>query len=1039
MRDQPKKQRCPHCHASNSADSLYCSSCGSPLAVENTRSYVAEPEEVYKVSDGLDFPPGQVFAGRYLIIEELGRGGMGRVFKARDQKLGITVALKMIRPEYSSNPAVIDLFTKETLLARSLTQENIIRIFDLGESQGLPFISMEFVSGQNLGQLMRASGALTEETTVSIAGQVCQALVAAQAKGIVHRDLKPQNILVDANGRVHLADFGLAKSLEAMEATRAGGVVGTPPYLSPEQAKGEKVDTRADIYALGIIMYEMLTGRRPFQSDSTAGYIDKHIHEKPAPPSRWNSHIPPYLEKITLHCLEKDPAKRFQSAADVLKALTGPDELQSAGAARRRKRVRTALFFSTLALLLVVLGTVFLGHKKPSVPPPGGRISVAVVWFENNTGDQAFEHYRKALACEIIQNLLQSRFIRVITDDRIYEILQELDLIKNGTYSTTDLKRVATRAQADYVLHGGLSKIGNLISINTLLHRANTWELVGSHRVEDTSERNLPQMIDRLTPQVKASLIPHEQVSADFRLPITAMTSFSEAWNHYSSGMSFYNEQNYAESNRELLQALSLDPEFALALWAMAVNDTYMDKPAEAKNCLEKAMALAAKGRLSFRDQCLIRGFYGQNYEQSPSQAIDQYQKLLAVYPDDEEGNIFLGAVYRNLEDWDRAEEYFLRAQSINRRNNAVYASLSQIFMAKGQYDRARAFLQRFEGDLEPRYFFWLLSNISLCQGRLEQSLREIASALENAPDWPPFLISQGHSYLLAGDFDSAGKSYRRAAAKDPLSFHLWPTRMSLAQLALLLGHIREGRAVLSESIKFAQKTGSKSDESAFHIFSAFWNFDRGSFGPALDDAQKALALAKSSPEQNQALHVLGLVQTKMKRDTEALATAEKLKALITRTGCSKHMRYYHHLLGRYYLERNDPARAAQEATRAVALLSSQKTVDDEHGLFFESLAEALEAQGNLSGARRSREAILSLTTGRLQWETIYVTNFLRLGRLYQKLGLTNEARSAYQKFLGIWKDADRGLPEVEEARREIALLRPASIPPTSRSASSGD
>jgi len=259
----PPGRICPKCQASNFASDVHCFNCGANLEDETTLSLPDKPD-LPAATDPLDFPPGARFAGRYLIVEEIGGGATGRVFKARDTKLDQTVALKMIRPERAASPEALGFFKKETSLARSLSQENIIRVYDLGESEGVTYLTMECVAGQSLDQLLRASGPLTETAAVSIARQVCRALAAAHKKGIVHRDLKPQNILLDADGRVRVADFGLARSFELPSGKAPGRIVGTPAYMPPEQAAGSEADGRSDIYSLGVILYEMLTGRRPF-------------------------------------------------------------------------------------------------------------------------------------------------------------------------------------------------------------------------------------------------------------------------------------------------------------------------------------------------------------------------------------------------------------------------------------------------------------------------------------------------------------------------------------------------------------------------------------------------------------------------------------------------------------------------------------------------------------------------------------------------------------------------------------------------------
>ena len=1029
MRDQPRERRCPHCHSSNSAESLYCSHCGSPFEVESTQSYVAEPRQAYQAPDGLDFPPGQVFAGRYLIIEELGRGGMGRVFKAKDQKLGLTVALKMIRPEHSASAAVIDLFKKETLLARSLAQENIIRIFDLGESRGLTFISMEYVPGQNLGQVLRASGALTEDMAVSITRQVCQALAAAHSRGIVHRDLKPQNILIDPNGRVHLADFGLAKSLEALESTRAGGVVGTPAYLSPEQARGEKTDARTDIYALGVIMYEMLTGLKPFESDSAAGYIEKHIHDKPKPPSAWNPRIPSYLEKIVLRCLDKAPAKRYQGADEVLAVLAAGISSIPLPGARKRKSILAWSLAGAAALALAVFGLFHFVLRTPPGPPapPEERISVAVMYFENQTGDPNLDYLRTNLNTQVIQALLQSRYVRVITEDRLLAILNEQKLQDRQKYSTEDLKRVAAKAQVKHILQGMISKIGQEFSIYSVLHDTGTWEPVANEQEKGIGIDSLNGMVDRLIRQIKADLkLSRQQINNDIAVPVNKITTDSqEALKEYITGKMLYYERKYLESTQAFQKAIALDPGFAMAYWGIALNFQDEGKSGQVKENLARAQTLAEAGRISIRERYLIQALYATLYGPSIQKALDDYNKLVALYPDDEDGNIFLGTLYRAIEDWDLSQERFEAAQRINKYNEIVYLNLVFIYKAKGLYDKARHFLQINKDSIPETDYYYYLSEIDLCQGRLAQALDGIEKALDKAPGQPLFMILKGNCHQLRGELEAARNIYA-GVQKNPDKKQQLDATTCLAMLALQEGRYAECRSLLSEGMRQCRAAGYKTDEIDLLWYRARLELQTNNPAQALQDARNALTIARALSDldlHKQALFILGLACLRSRQDAEALQAAQELKQLVERSNNPKHMRYYHHLMGTYYREKGLTAQAADSYGVAASMLAAQHSQYDEHALYYNDLAATYEASGDLSRAEKTYENIIALTSGRLLWGDIYVRSFYHLGKIYGRKGLTEKSREAYRQFLSLWKNSDPGLPEPEEARRELKKL----------------
>ena len=379
--------RCAKCEYDNPPETRFCGGCGTKLArpssVSSPPGPAAAPSLTQTLQMGLqELQIGSMFAGRYLILESLGRGGMGRVYRALDKKLDVEVAVKLLRPEIAADEGIIQRFKNELKLARMVSHPHVCRMYDLSEDQGTHFITMEYVPGEDLKTTVRRVGPLGLGKALSIARQVCEGLAAAHRLDIVHRDLKPQNIMLDGNGQVRIMDFGISRSLRAKGITADGMMIGTPEYISPEQAEGKKIDARTDIYAFGAILFEMVTGKVPFDGETTLSIILKHKLEPPPDPRKLNPRLPKEVGQIILKCLEKDRERRYPSAdalcADLVRAEAQLDGKQPAKADQARPgKKRLPVIAMILAAAAVVIAGIFLikpfGSKKAGVQTPGSQ------------------------------------------------------------------------------------------------------------------------------------------------------------------------------------------------------------------------------------------------------------------------------------------------------------------------------------------------------------------------------------------------------------------------------------------------------------------------------------------------------------------------------------------------------------------------------------------------------------------------------------------------------------------------------------------
>jgi len=389
--------KCPRCQHDNPEDTRYCGRCGRQLPGAGDTAEMAGTATFQTPTRGLE--RGTTFARRFEIIEEIGKGGMGTVYKAYDSKIREVVALKLLKPEIASDLEVIERFRNEIKLARQVSHRHVCRMYDIGEEWLSIYISMEYVPGEDLKSFIRRSGHLNEAKSLHLARQILEGLVEAHRLGVVHRDLKPQNIMIDRDGNAKIMDFGIARSLHTRGVTGTGVIIGTPEYMAPEQAEGKDVDHRVDIYAMGAILFEMVTGRVPFEGETPLSIVLKHRSEAPADPQTLNVQVSPALSQVILKCLEKSRDRRYPGAAELLEAVAAVEKgLPATGQATVRAKPATAreitVKFSVKKLVVpgiiaaaaVIVGVVYLANKAVERTAANARQGTFVVPGGGRTG-----------------------------------------------------------------------------------------------------------------------------------------------------------------------------------------------------------------------------------------------------------------------------------------------------------------------------------------------------------------------------------------------------------------------------------------------------------------------------------------------------------------------------------------------------------------------------------------------------------------------------------------------------------------------------
>lgn len=1041
-----RTRSCPNCTEINPEDSRFCRSCGAPLPSDHeTLPYPpltpTPAGSAAAPSSGLRFAPGAAFGVRYRIIEEVGSGGMGRVYKAEDKELGTTVALKMIRPELAADPAVIERFKTEVRLARSISHDNVVRIHDLGEIGGVKYVSMDFIKGEDLKSLIRLSGALSVDTALKIALQAGEALRAAHHKNIVHQDLKPQNIMLGADGRVFVTDFGLATLRAGSGAEDVpAGIVGTPLYVSPEQARGAPADPRSDIYSFGVVLYEMLAGREPFRAATAAELARKHESEHPTAPSRFNPAVPAALEKIVLKCLAKKREDRYQSFEGLLAELRKlkPD---SGGAPRKTlgRRLLPWIPAALFVLAAAIAGLKLFGPREEQRPAtsslrsPLKRFSIAVLDAVNYTGDPSLDYLSGLIQELLCTDLLQSRYIGVLSTDRLYSALADAERPGLPRHATEALERIAGEEGVEYFIFPSFMRLGESFRVDVKVRRAGAKEIMDTAQADGDS---VPSLIDALTPQLKSILrLSKAEIDADDDREVRQITTDSpQALREFMEGKRLYLERKFVESNRAFARAVNADPEFALAYNKMAANYFYMGDIANSRAQILKALELL--DRLSERDRFLIQGFASALLDESPDKAIASYEQLLENKPGDEEGHILLGSIFRNLERWDDAEQQFEILLDLNPRSDLAIENLAFIRAGKGTPAQAVSLVQsHFAMFPRSSLLTGRLALLFMIQGRLEESRVELDAILHGDPPNDTARELEACLLQLEDKLEAAHDAFERLEeSQDPVT--ACAGRQGVSQIALLRGGFARARKTCRLGLDLALKSGRRTDALFYNLFLARIELAQGRWADAAAAARAASDVASEivyMPEKKIALMLGGIAEAGAGRTAEAEAAAEALRELIDRTGCPTHARYLYALKAALALQAGSPAMAVEWQDKAVALLPGQIDKFDDHAPLYYDLGRMLEAAELPDKALAVYERLAALTTGRLRAGDRFALGFYRTGVISEARGEFARAAAAYRRFLSYWGAADPDLPEPADARRRLKRLVASDRTRTSR------
>jgi tetratricopeptide (TPR) repeat protein/predicted Ser/Thr protein kinase len=802
-------------------------STGSPATPANQKAK-QKPRPIGH-SDPTTLQPGTVLAQRYEIVQILGQGGMGAVYKATDLELNRTVALKVIRPDLARDRAIVDRFKQELLLAHQVTHRNVIRIYDLSEADGMKFITMEYVEGDNLLTLLHQKKKFSPEESVEIMQQVCRALEAAHSVEVIHRDLKPQNVMRDKTGRILVMDFGLARTLEGDGMTQSGALVGTMEYMSPEQALGKPLDQRSDIFALGLIFYEMLTGQMPFKADSTIASLIRRTQEQVSPLSDHDDTIPKSLSDIVIKCLERDLELRYKTAKELLADLETWQGKRAGATLSFEPKIgpwgRTIPWPSiTAGIIVIVLGISGyrfrdkLFQPSPAQTSAAPAVSLAILPFRNASGDPSLDWLGSSLAEMLSTDVGQSSKLRTVSPNRLHQIFTDLRISPTTVLDPTVIRRVADFSTADRVVWGQYAKFGEQIRIDATLQDVKNGTTV-TLKADVPSEKEIPGAIDRLADSIRQKLALPENVLKELKASSFQTTSQSvAALRDYNQGIGFQRDGKNLEAQKQFEAATKADPSFALAFSKLAQTYSTLGYDSEAEHNAQKAVMLSQN--LPEAERYLISAIRSQVSKNYP-EAIKAYENLAKASPDNSDVESALASLYKDSGNLAKAREYYQKLLTTNPKDVAATLELGRVAIKSGDP----------QGSLDPLSRAYTLAVQMDNQEQQAASLHFMAVAYG--------MLSKPDEELR--NEEQALAIWRRIGQKRGLALSL--TQMATAQAAL--GKPKDALANFQEALQVQRDIGDKRGQGDTLIDLGNFYDDRGDHDQALKTYKEALQLQR--------------------------------------------------------------------------------------------------------------------------------------------------------------------------------------------------